>query len=317
MHRTLYLMAGPTAVGKSALALAWAEANHAEILSCDALQVYQGMDIGTAKPTPPERARVPHHGLDLVPPSERFSVDAYANYAQAAVRDILARGRRVLVVGGSGFYLKSFFAPVTDELEIPEPVRAEVDALFQDFGLAYAVRRLREVSPEGLGRVDLCNPRRVAKALERCLASGLSVPELEARHAAAPCAFDSFERRLVLLERAEADLRTRIARRTQAMLKAGLIEEVRTLCEQGLRDNPAAATAIGYREVIDWLRGKLAEGAATEDLAAVIDANTWRLVRKQRTWFRKQLSVEAVLPLQPDEDSAQALPRLRELGWPS
>ncbi|MGF1449536.1 MAG: tRNA (adenosine(37)-N6)-dimethylallyltransferase MiaA [Opitutales bacterium] len=294
--RTLYVLAGPTAVGKTALALEWAEANDAEILSCDTLLVYRGMDLGTAKPTPAERAQVAHHGINVVDAAQPFNVRAYLKLASEAVRAIHARGRRVLVVGGSGFYLKSFFAPVTDALEIPESICTEVAKLMEHEGLAGAVARLRAVSPEGLGRVDVCNPRRVVKALERCLASGLSVPALEALHASRGTPFDPYTKRLVLLERADAELKDRIRQRTQAMLEAGLVAEVRSLLGQGLLQNASAARAVGYRETIAWLESKADD---LGDLLRAIETSTWQLVRKQRTWFRHQVPIERTVLLPP------------------
>ncbi len=252
MAATIHLLTGPTASGKSALALASAQAHGAEILSCDALQVYKGLDIGTAKPTTAERACVPHHGLDLCDAARTYSVAAYRDYAARTVAEIHRRGKAVLVVGGSGFYLKCFFAPVADDVEIPAAVEQEVRALEQSGGLAALVARLRAASPEGMGTVDLHNPRRVSRALARCLASGRSVPELAARFAQRGTPFDQFEKKLVRVERTPADLAERIRVRAMEMLGKGLIEEVRKLAD-ALRANPAAGSAIGYRETLAWL----------------------------------------------------------------
>ncbi len=284
-------------MGKTALALAWAEAHDAEILSCDALLVYRGMDVGTAKPTAVEQARVRHHGIDVVDVSQPFSVRGYVELAKAAVERIHARGRRVLIAGGSGFYLKSFFASVADDLEVPEAVSAEAARVLDQKGLEGALVRLRQLSPSGLGIVDVRNPRRVLKALERCLASGLSVPELEAAHAAKPPPFAAYEKRLVLLERDDADLKQRIHERTQVMLRQGLVGEVRALLERGVLQNPSATRAVGYRETIDWLERGSSDATA---LVEAIEFNTWRLVRKQRTWFRRQVPIERTLRLAAD-----------------
>jgi tRNA dimethylallyltransferase len=292
--KTLYLLTGPTAVGKSALALTWAEARCAEILSCDALQVYRGMDVGTAKPEAAVRARVPHHGLDLRDSSQAYSVAEYRDYAARMVAEIHARGRNVLVVGGSGFYLKSFFAPVADDVEIAPAIEAEVRALEARGGIAALVERLHAASPAGTGTVDLQNPRRVARALARCLASGKSVPELAADFAQKGTPFDHLEKKLVRLERDLTALEARIRARTLAMLESGLIEETRSLT-QALRVNPAAGSAIGYRETLAWLdAGETGSRAA---LAEEISRHTLQLVRKQRTWFRTQLPEHRVVNL--------------------
>ena len=281
MKRTLYLLTGPTAVGKTEWALRWADENEAEIVSCDSLLFYRGMDIGTAKPTRAELARVPHHLIDICEVRERMDVNTYIGKARAAIDDILQRRRRVLVTGGSGFYLKSFFAPVADDVEVPAELRAEVAALSAE----EALRRLRELNPAGLGTLDVANPRRVTRALERCLASGETVEALATNFSRQPSPFSDFDVRLTVLTRDAGDLARRIETRVAAMLRDGLVDEVRRLRAAGLEDNPSAAKAIGYREVIAMLNGELNE----TQLAAEIAKNTRALVKKQRTWFRTQL----------------------------
>lgn len=281
MKPTLHVLTGCTAVGKTEWALRWAEARGAEIVSCDSLLFYRGMNLGTAKPTAAERARVPHHLIDLCEVSERMDVTLYVAKARAAVREIQARGRKVLVVGGSGFYLKSFFAPVADDVTVPAELRAEIARL----PLADALARLRTLNPAGLGALDTANPRRVTRALERCLASGRTLRALAEEFARQPGPFADWQVDLTQLERPPDELERRIEARVATMLRDGLVAEVRELCAAGLRDNPSAARAIGYWEVIDWLDGKLPEPA----LGAEIVKNTRALVKKQRTWFRTQL----------------------------
>src|SRR6185436_18340364 len=149
MPRTLHLLTGPTAVGKTELALRWAETHGAEIVSCDSLLFYRGADIGTAKPTAAERARVPHHLIDVRDMTEPMDVAGYARLARAAVEDIAARGHAVLVTGGSGFYLKSFFAPVADEVAVPPQLRAEIAARLEREGLPALAAELRALNPAG------------------------------------------------------------------------------------------------------------------------------------------------------------------------
>lgn len=285
MAGTIHVLTGCTAVGKTELALRWAERNAGEIVSCDSLLFYRGADIGTAKPAREELHRVRHHLVDICEVREQMDVARYVPLAQAAVADILRRGRSVLVTGGSGFYLKAFFAPVADDVAVPSAIRDEVRTLLEREGLAAAVAELMRLNPDGLGSLDLRNPRRVARALERCRASGRTLSEMAEEFARQPAPFTGHEVRLCELVRPPEELDRRIEARVEAMLRAGLVEEVRSLLARGLKENPSASGAIGYRETIDVLEGRLAE----RDLAPAIVRNTRALVKKQRTWFRTQV----------------------------
>ena len=297
MKSVLHVLTGPTAVGKTEWALRWAEANGAEIVSCDSLLFYRGMDLGTAKPTAAERTRVPHHLIDIREVTEAMDITHYVALARRAVEEIAARGRAVLVTGGSGFYLKSFFAPVADSVEISPTLRAEVARL----ALPEAVQKLRALNPAGLDALDTDNPRRVARALERCLATGRPLAELAADFARQPGPFADWQITLTRLDRSREDLETRIKARVAAMLRDGLVDEVRRLRPQGLEQNLSAAKAIGYREVLAMLDGKLPE----PQLAATIAQNTRGLVKKQRTWFRTQLPPHRVLMAEAVHDPVE------------
>ena len=286
-QRVLYVLTGCTAAGKTEWALRWAETYGAEIISCDSLLFYRGLDIGTAKPTPAEQARVPHHLIDICDVTERMDVTCYVELARAAAERIAARGQRVLVTGGSGFYLKAFFAPVADAVAVPPAVRARVAEL----DLSAALAALRRLNPEGLGPLDTANPRRVSRALERCLASGRPLAQLTAEFARQPAPFADWRVALTRLDRPPAEMETRIAGRVQTMLAAGLVDEVQRWLPAGLKENPSAAKAIGYRETIAMLEGAL----PAEALAAEIVKSTRALVKKQRTWFRTQLPPHRVV----------------------
>ena len=285
MTQTLHIITGPTAVGKTEHALSYAQKHDAEIVSCDASLVYRGMNIGTAKPSPEELARVPHHLIDVNEVDKPYDIVAYVRDAQAAVKDIFARGKSVVVTGGSGFYLKSFFAPVIDIVVVSDTIRAQVADLYESKGLEGLLADLGQRSPEGFGNLDRLNPRRVLRALERCIASGKSLPALQAEFAARPEPYADFQKRYVLLERDAENLRQRVSRRVEMMLQAGLIEEVECLRELGIESNPSAAAAIGYRETLSYLKGDIQLKA----LAPAIIQNTNHLVKKQRTWFRTQI----------------------------
>ncbi len=281
----IHVLTGPTAVGKTENALRWAEQHDAEIISCDSVCVYRGMDIGSAKPSADEQRHIRHHGLDLVEPSERYSVSQYVEMASAAIADAHGRGKRVLVTGGSGFYLAAFFGPVTDELEIPKAITDEVRRL-QHQGLATLLLRLRELEGQKLPDwLDVQNPIRVAKALERRLASGRTLDSLRDEFLTRRGPFADHGVTFELLERPDAELKTRIATRTEAMLRDGMIEESQRLLALNLDPELTSSRAVGYRAVMDWLEG--GKRVAMSGLAERINLDTWALVRKQRKWFRR------------------------------
>ena len=291
----ILVVTGTTAVGKTETALRWAEEHDAEIVSCDSTNVYRGMDVGTAKPTREERARVPHHGIDLVSPREKFSVADYLAFAVPCVRALAARGKKILVSGGSGFYLKAFYAPVIDGIDVPESVRARVAALIAD-GNETAVAALRELNPDGAPGFDWRNPCRVARALERCLASGKTISALRREMETRTSPFSAYKIRTLLLRRSREDLNGRIDRRVRAMLDAGLVDEVRALAARGelLPDTPAGK-AIGYRETLAWLAS--GEPGSVPALAETIALSTRQLAAGQRKWFRTQIPVDEIRDL--------------------
>ena len=281
----IHVLTGPTAVGKTEAALRWAEQHDAEILSCDSVCVYRGMDIGSAKPTAEERRRVRHHGLDLVDPSERYSVSQYVDMAREAIAAAHGRGKRILVTGGSGFYLAAFFGPVTDEIEIPEAITDEVRML-QRQGLASLLLRLRELEGPRLPEwLDLQNPIRVAKALERRLASGRTLDSLRDEFLTRRGPFADHPVTFELLERPDGELKSRISARTELMLRTGIVEESERLLALNLDPELTSSRAVGYRAVMDWLEG--GKRVAVSGLAERINLDTWALVRKQRKWFRR------------------------------
>lgn len=307
----LYFLFGPTAVGKTSLAIEWAVRHGAEILSCDALCVYAGMDLGTAKPDALQRAQVQHHGLDWCPVDRLFSVAAYRDRVAVIVEQVvLHKLRPLLVVGGSGLYLKSFFAPVADRWESDDSTRREVEELETAAGLAGLLRELDLLNPNGTGSLDRQNPRRVANALCRCRASGLTVEELGAAFRREPPPFPNLAKHILGLERADEDLSRRVAIRTEAMLAEGLVEEVRRLRAAGLEKNPSASRAIGYREVLAWLDQREGERSARGVLAAEISLHTRQLIRKQRSWFRHQM------PPHPTLDLTNFNPLTAGARWP-
>jgi tRNA dimethylallyltransferase len=282
--RVLHVLTGCTAVGKTEWALRWAEANGAEIISCDSLLFYRGMDIGTAKPSADELAAGPPPPVDIRDISEPMNAAVYAGWPGRPRRRSPHAARPSLSSGGSGFYLKTFFGPIADGVDVSDETRARVAGILEAQGLPGLVAELERLNPDGLGALDTDNPRRVANALGRCLASGRSLKELAADFERAPSPFAGWDVRLARVDRDPAELDARIDARVGAMLQAGLVDEVRRLAP-GLAKNPSAARAIGYRETLDVIEGR----SPVEFLAAAIAKDTRVLVKKQRTWFRTQL----------------------------
>jgi len=285
LSETLFVLTGCTAVGKTRLALDWAESNDAEIVSCDSLLFYRGMDIGTAKPTVSERNRVRHHLIDICDASEKVDIATYLPLAVAAIREIQARGKKVLVTGGSGFYLKAFFAPVLDSVRISEKTKEAVRMLEKEGGLESMVKALKSLDPDCEGELDIQNPRRVARALERCTETGKSLNQLKSEFSSQKNALTESPKELVVLERDRDELNGRIEQRVRVMLEQGLVEEVKRLKSEGFESNPSGSGSIGYRETLAFLEGK----CDYETLINDIIMDTRRLAKKQRTWFRTQL----------------------------
>ncbi|MGC6423547.1 MAG: tRNA (adenosine(37)-N6)-dimethylallyltransferase MiaA [Lentimonas sp.] len=281
----LHIITGPTAVGKTETALRYAEEHGAEIVSCDASLFYRGMDIGTAKPSKEEMSRVPHHMIDICEVDQPYDIVQFDREVRMVIESISARGKAVVVTGGSGFYLKSFLSPVMDTVVVPDEVRQQVVAIYEGKGLEGLLSKLNQISSEGIGNLDTKNPRRVLRALERCIASGKSLVQLQSEFAAQPEPYGNFEKKLILLERDPEQLRERVKLRAEQMLKVGLIEEVEALRVKGIEQNLSAASAIGYRETLAFLDGELGR----EALLPAIIQNTNHLVKKQRTWFRTQI----------------------------
>lgn len=273
----LIVVAGPTATGKSELALRVAAETDGEIVNGDALQLYRGMDIGTAKLPPAERRGVPHHLLDVLDVTDTANVAAYQSAARGAVEDILARGRTPILVGGTGLYLQS----VVDELEFPatDPaVRRRLEDELALVGDEALHRRLAASDPAAAARIEPRNGRRVVRALE--------VIELTGRPFSATMptrgAF-RYDAVWFCVDRDTAELDARIERRVDDMVAQGLLDEVRELAARGLRQGVTASRALGYQQMLAVLDGTLSLADAVRDTVT----GTRRYVRRQRSWFRR------------------------------
>jgi len=278
----IVVVAGPTASGKTGHALAWAEAMDGEIVNADSQQVYRHMDIGTAKPSAAERARVPHHLLDIVLPDDAYNAGRYATDASAAVSAILARGRAPFVVGGTGLYLRALLeglsAPVGRDPERRTALEALDEAARREGDPERLHRYLAKLDPASARRLHPNDTVRLIRAIEISEATGQPASEL--RHEGpAPRRYEAL---ILVLDPGREALNERIDRRCEAMVERGLLQEVRDLRERGYGPELASMRAIGYRHMQPVIEGR-------EILANVVEQmkhDTRQFARRQRTWFR-------------------------------
>ncbi len=301
------LLAGPTAVGKSAIALLLAEELGGEIISVDSMQVYRGMDIGTAKPSPEERARVPHHLIDVVDVTQPFDAAQFIALARQAVADIQSRGRLPILCGGTGLYFKAFL----DGLGQAPPADAALRGALEATPLPDLLRELAERDPETYERIDRQNPRRIIRAIEVIRLTGEPFSAQRANwahgsgvtHHAATC---------IGLSRPAGDLHRRIEARVDAMFRQGWVAETEQLLERGLAQNQTAMQALGYRQIVEHLRGQ----RSLPETIQLVKIRTRQFAKRQMTWFRRQLRLNWI-NLEPEstaETIASTIVPLRELA---
>ena len=286
----LVAVVGPTATGKSDLGVALAAALDGEVVNADAMQLYRGMDVGTAKLTPRERAGVPHHLLDVLEVTDTAAVAAYQREAQDVVERLIAAGRTPVLVGGSGLYVQA----VVDDLEFPgtDPaLRAELEAELAERGPAALHARLAAVDPAAAEAVLPSNGRRIVRALEVVTLTGRPFPA-RLPTGGAP----RYNAVLLGIDRETADLDLRVARRVARMFAAGLVEETRGLLVRGLREGRTASRALGYQQVVAALDG---DGNLSAAAAETVGA-TRRFVRRQRSWFRRDRRIHWLDGAGPD-----------------
>jgi len=274
-----WFLTGPTASGKTEVAVVLADLLDAEIISLDSMAVYRGLDIGTAKPPPELRRRVSHHLIDLVDPAEEFSVAQYVELAECAVREIFARGRTALFVGGTPLYLKSLLRGLFRGPPADWEFRRQVETELQSAGNEALHRRLQQVDPLSATRLHPNDTRRIVRALEVYRLTGQPISHLQMQ-------FDegrpARECRVFVLERSRKELHQRIETRVQTMFAKGLIDEVRGLMDREKPLGRTASQAVGYREVMQHLRGR----QTLEQTQEQVVARTRRFAKRQMTWFR-------------------------------
>jgi tRNA dimethylallyltransferase len=294
------LIAGPTAVGKSEIALSLAEQLGGEIISADSMQVYRGLNIGTAKPSAAERARVPHHLIDICDLNESFDAAQFIRRAQKAVEEIQDRGHVPIFCGGTGLYFKAFLSGLGEAPATNPELRAElVVASFEAL-----LRELRERDPAAYEKIDKQNPRRVIRAVEVIRLTGKKFSEQRAEWKSEVRSQKS--EKFFALSRQPDDLHARINARVDAMFAHGLVDETRELLKRGLEQNKTVMQAIGYRQVVEHLRGERPLAETIE----LVKSRTRQFAKRQLTWFRRQLDPEWI-ELKPEESPEEILPRLK------
>lgn len=280
----LVAIVGPTATGKTALAIELAERLGGEVVNADALQVYRGLDIGTAKPSPEERARVPHHLVDILEPTERYSAGEFARRARRVIGEIRERGGRPIVAGGSGLYLRALLEGISPVPPGDPGIRADLRRRLEAEGLESLYRELGEVDPASAKRLAPGDTQRILRALEVARVSGTPLSEWIARR---PYGEERLPAVRVGLTLPRGVLYDAIARRVARMVESGWVEEVTRLLSRGLKPSDPAFQAIGYREMARHVRGGWSLERAVEETIRA----TRRYAKRQLTWFRKEPDV--------------------------
>ncbi len=274
----LILLVGPTAVGKTEVAILLAQMLHGEIISADSRLFYRGMDIGTAKPTPAEQGRVPHHLIDIVDPDETLSLAVFQQLARDAIADVQRRGRLPLLVGGTGQYVRAVTEGWTPPEVAADPrLRAALGRLKEERGGDWLHDRLKALDPQAADRIDARNVRRTIRALEVIFTTGRRFSEQRGQ------ADSPYRLIAVGLTRPRPELYARIDARIEAMFEAGLLEEVRGLMAKGYGPDLPAMSAIGYRECTAVIQGRL----SAEDAKSEMRRASRAYVRRQANWFKQ------------------------------
>lgn len=273
-----WFLSGATAVGKTQVALSLARRIGAEIISLDSMAVYRGMDIGTAKPTSEEQAQVPHHLIDVVDPSEDFSIERYLELAQEAIHDIKSRGQEVLFVGGTPLYLKALLRGLSSGPPADWNVREQIAAEVEEVGSEVLHQRLEQLDPLAASQIHPHDTRRLIRALEVFRATGEPISHQQSHFDEGTPADNC---RVFVLRRPRDERHERINERVEQMLERGLVEEVQQLTADGKMLGRTASQAVGYREVIEYLAS-----GDYDAMVAKIKTRTRRFAKRQGTWFR-------------------------------
>ena len=288
---------GPTGAGKSALAMEVAERANCEIVNADSRQFYRGMDLGTAKPSAEDRRRVPHHLIDVRDPDESLDVAEFAQLARAAIEDIAARGRNPLIVGGSGLYLRVIRGGIFSGPAASAEIRDRLAKVAAQLGVGHLHQKLREIDPEAANRIGVNDLYRIVRALEVFELTGETISAHQRRHRFADIGYDTLT---IGVEVERKKLYDAIDTRFDAMVSAGLVDEVRALIDAGYSPEKPPLSTIGYKQIAAYLRGEI----ALADAIAQAKQESRRLAKRQLTWFRRE---PEIVWLDPEHGARDAL----------
>ena len=304
--QNIICIAGPTASGKTALSIALAKELGGEIVSCDSMQVYKRMDIGTAKPTAPEMENIPHHMLSVAEPWEDFSVGKYCDMATPIVDDIIARGKTAIIVGGTGLYMDALirgnaFAPCPST-----GCRERLEKLANEEGIEAVIEQLRAVDPESAERLHPSDQKRIIRAMEVYLETGKTITQHNLETQQIPPRYNPVW--FALEDADRAALYERIDRRVEEMLRQGLLEEIKSLLAEGVPEKCTAMQAIGYKEFVDALAGRSSIETATE----LVQQASRKYAKRQLTWFRRNPAIHW-LRRESGEGTSEILSKARQV----
>ena len=274
-------VAGPTASGKTALAVALAKAYDGEVISCDSMQIYKGMDVGTAKPTVAEMDGIVHHMLDVVEPAEDFSVSRYCEMADPILQDILRRGKTAIIAGGTGLYMDALIRGNTFAPYPSTGMREKLEAQADQIGMEAMLENLRQIDPDAAAKLHIADRKRIIRALEVYHETGKTITEHNRMTQLIPPKYTPVW--FGLEDENRQDLYDRIDRRVDIMLHDGLVDEIRRLLDTGISEKCTAMQAIGYKEFVQALHGQ----CSLEDAAAQVKQSSRHYAKRQLTWFRR------------------------------
>lgn len=290
MPPKILVICGPTASGKTALAVELALRHHGEVVSADSMQIYRRMDIGTAKPTPEEMGGVPHHMLDVADPEEDFSVARYVDMAAKCVDDILSRGKLPILAGGTGLYIDSLLSGRTFAPFQPDsPLRGQLEEQLRREGGAAMLSRLAQVDPDSAARLHPNDEKRIVRALEVYQSTGKTITQHNLETRAIPPRYDALTLALAFEQR--EDMWSRIDRRVDQMMDQGLVDEVQRLLDSGVPAKCTAMQAIGYKE----MAAALLSGGDVRAAAEEIQLRSRQYAKRQLTWFKRNKAARWLL----------------------